>query len=204
LVQEVATRVRYLCGEVAVVDYSASYGEFFSMGKFDSLMANNDELLDMRDVHDFDLRRDGWSLSGLQTLLRHNAIKDADGRAFAGQEAARITCEKRFLLAPGRIEDTAPAKQNHSQSFGFLCSGPRSAATARIDMSGGTGGTRLARHPDSPFPFGCVGRGSGTFEGNSAYLLVETFAFSFATDSLRFEDGDGYHRVDLADIAGPA
>ena len=92
LVQEVATRVQYLCGDEALAEFTSVYGEYFAVGEAGALAAADDELRDMRDVHAFDLRRDGWTLSTLRTLLRRNGIEDARGRPCTCRAPARIAC----------------------------------------------------------------------------------------------------------------
>lgn len=198
LVQEVRTRVRYLCGEEPLAEFRSVYGEFFALGDEEALLADEDELRDMRDVHAFDLRRDGWSLSALRDLLRRQRVRGADGRPYAPGGPTQVDCEKRFVLAPGVVEDSPPLKVNGGQGFGFLLEGPREVACARLDLNGGAGGTRRSLEPRSPFPYGSDGAGRGWFAGAEALELVERFAFTFATDSLRFDDGGGYRPVSLA------
>lgn len=200
LVQEVQTRVRYRRGEDQFVDYWSRYGEFFSMGERRELAADNDQHLDMRDVHDFDLRRDGWSLSGLNQLLKRQGSKS---RGRLPSADATITCEKRFLIAIGEVKGTVVLKENGGQSFGFLLEGPCAPASVQIELPGSEEEGRRTLTPKSPFPFGYSGAGSGKFCADSAYELTERFVFSFATDSLRFDDGGGYREVPMSEaLAG--
>ncbi|MEZ6188070.1 MAG: hypothetical protein R3F62_24065 [Planctomycetota bacterium] len=195
--QEVTTRVRYLCGEHPLVEFRAVYGEYFDLGARDALAEDPDVSRDMRDAHAFDMAQDGWTLSALTKLLRTQRILDAEGRPCRCREAARIVCEKRFRLGPGVVEDSPPLKRNGDQAFGFLLHGPREDARAELELQGGPDGTRRALRPTTPFPYGAAGAGRGWFTADAGLELVERFSFAFATDSLRFDDGGGYRPVAL-------
>jgi hypothetical protein len=112
-VQTVTVAVHYRVGGRVVVDYRARYHEFFAV-------ALHGVGTVVRDVHDFDLWRDGWRQAAIRDWL------DVQCRARGSMPggAPELLVRKRFVLrraalAAHRAEAVAPGV-----GFGFLRDGP--------------------------------------------------------------------------------
>ena len=197
--QEVRTRVVYWCDDAPCAEFRSVYGEFFQVGA-EARLADTDARHDLRDAHGFDLARDGWTPRALRTLFKRQRVQGADGRPWRARGTLRMTCEKRFVLAEGAVEDVAPCKRRGPDAqFGFVREGPRESARASLVLRGGLGGAEVELTPATPFPFESPGQGSARWMGEAGYAVVERFAYHYATDSLSFDDADGYVQIALAD-----
>lgn len=162
LLQRVETVVRFRRGERALATYRAVYWEYFQAG------ADPAEL--RRDEHDFQVDRDGWGPGPISRLLRRHGVEPGGG-------LARLECEKRFLLGPGLVEETAPALGTAGGgAFGWLAEveGERPERTLLLD-----GEARDVSHVARPLPGPVAGR--GRFTGPARLEARERLWFELAT-----------------------
>lgn len=186
LVQEVRTEVRYLGAGEVLAEYQAVYAEYFRSGPEAGER--------MRDLHDFDLRRDGWTQEFMRMLLQRfadeGAISDYRG-------PLEVHYRKDLLLGVGRVDGAEPVSGAKGGSeFGFLNRGPLEESAASLSVARKGGGT-LRVQELSPFPRKQPGAGSGWFEGTQGWRACESLRYVFATMTGSFDDGGGYEPVEL-------
>lgn len=181
--QLVTVHVRYRCGDTVLVDYRARYGEWFRFAR-DGASAV--------DVHDFDLRRDGWSQARMLALLqRHGAPRTA---RWPGEP--RLHVRKAFVLGRGIVQDEQGVEVGDGVRFGFLphCAGHAAAAT--LLAHAGNSGTRPIAAP-SPFPARVAIAGRGVFTAAHGHRTFERFDHEFACGTGTLRDRGCYRPARL-------
>lgn len=158
--QRVETTVRFLRGELVVVEYRAVYWEWFRFAR---------EGAETRlDCHDFDLVRDGWGPDVVRRLARRL------GRAAEGAAPARVRAEKRFLLGPGALEGERPRQTTPlGGGFGVLVEGEGEPSSLELTLEGVD-----ARAGARPLPGPAAGRGRFT---GPCFACREEMEWGFAT-----------------------
>lgn len=180
--QEVRAHVRFRIDEAVLVDYVTCYGEYFQLDAQGKLAPG------LHDVHDFSVHRDGWTPTAVRALLRRRGLIDRRWRFPSGEPW--VECTKEFRLGPARIDGATPTTEIEGGAFGYLAHGPLASAHGEIVLHTSTG-TRQIELP-SPHPFGREGVGRGVFTSEGGWRAVETFAYRFATGSIRLDDAGGY------------
>lgn len=162
--QRVETRIRFLRGERVLAAYRSLYWEYFQAGR------DPDEA--RHDVHDFDVERDGWGSGPIARLLRRRGLDPSGGGGLA-----RLECEKRFLLAPGQVEDAEPCLRTaEGGAFGYLAEveGEATCRWLHLDQ-----GEHDASEVATPLPGPVAGR--GRLAGGPGWEAVERLSFELAT-----------------------
>ncbi len=186
LVQEVRTEVRYLGAGEVLAEYQAVYAEYFRAGPGAGER--------MPDLHDFDLRRDGWTQEFMRMLLQRFADQGAIADYCGPLE---VHYRKDLLLGVGRVEGAEPVSGTKGGSgFGFLTRGPLEESAAGLSVARKGGGSAPIQEL-SPFPRKQPAAGRGWFKGARGWCASESLRYVFATMRGSFDDGDGYAPADL-------
>jgi hypothetical protein len=196
-VQRVTTRIRVFCGEHPLAEYRGSYAEYFRFAADGSLGRVGGE--PVLDIHDFDLRRDGWCAMSLRRLTREFALRDARRRLCARSGGLRVECEKSCLLGPGQVEDVQPVRRtDDGGEFGFLAEGP-GPCQATLQLSCCGGGERQEVPLSSAVPAGLPASGRGRFAGQQGWAARERFTYTFALQRGDLDGATDYVEADLND-----
>ena len=188
--QRVETEVRLLRDGRPLIEYLGSYWEWFRFAADDEARV---------DVHDFDLRRDGWSPGRLRKLLARHGLSDPGGDGV-------LECRKRFLYLPGRVRGERSLREGRG-GFGFLeavegleAPSPPAAELRLFDLAQERAPLQA---PGSwrPGPRAWA-EGSGQLSGDAqGWRCVESYALRFATQRVELDGTGGY--VEWSSSEGP-
>ncbi|HBP22765.1 MAG TPA: hypothetical protein DEA08_33920 [Planctomycetes bacterium] len=179
--QRVETEVRLLRDGRPLVEYVGAYWEWFRFAAEDGPRV---------DIHDFDMRRDGWSPGRLRKLLARHGLRDPGGDGV-------LECRKRFLFLPGRVRDERSLREGEG-GFGFLEEvrglaepAPPGAQLRLFDL---TSDQPPAEVPGSwqPGPRAWAKGQGEPLTPDSGWSCVERYALRFATQRVELDDGGGY------------
>lgn len=201
--QQVTTAIRYLCGEHAVATYAGTYTEFFRFAE-DGSLGHLTDGRPFHDVHDLDLRRDGWCPQGLRKLIRSHRVRDAEGALCARAGEASLTCDKRYLLVPAEVEDVRPAWQTRDGgAFGYLAEGPGAAPAPTLTLACCRGGAPQTIPLSSPTPSAHPLAGRGRFTATCGWQARERYTYTFALQRGTLDDA-GYVEVPVPEATQEA
>lgn len=187
-VQTVTVAIQYRVGACAVIEYRARYHEFFAV-------AGDAERAQVLDVHDFDVRRHGWSQAGIRAWfdgMCHSRNSMPDGEP-------ELRLRKRFVLRPAAVDGAAPFEVAPGVQFGFLADGPGGPTALRL---------RLFGAPVAPPPGMGAVPGSRQEAGvahavpGPVFGTLESFRHRFACLSGVLRGRDGYRVIPCNATAG--
>ncbi len=166
--QRVETRIRLWRGDQAVVDYWGRAFELFRWEEEDDVHL---------DVHDFDLRRDGWSAPRLRRLLRRHGVREPAG-------PARLEYAKSFTIGLAEAEGVVDAPR--TPGFGWVAEGPDGPTEARLLLVGGS------TVPARAIPPRARAAGRARWVASEGWGVTERFGYVHALLRGSLDDGGGY------------
>lgn len=162
--QRVETRISFLRGEEALVEYHAMYWEFFRFAADDPGEPPEPRL----DLHDFHISRDGWGPDRVGRLLRRHRVAAAGG-------PTRLRLEKRFLLGLATVEGGGVTLATpRGGAFGLVGEAEGERPWLRLRVGG-----REVEDAAQPLPG--PARGIAAFTPGPRLAAEERLEFGFAT-----------------------
>lgn len=188
--QTVVVAVQYRVGGRVVVDYRARYHEFFAV-------APEGVGTVVRDVHDFDLWRDGWRQAAIRDWL------DAQCRARDSMPdgAPELLVRKRFVLRRAALVAHRQLAIAPGIGFGFLRDGPGGPTALCVRLFGAPIQPPAGM---SAVPKGLAAAGWAEAASAPAFSTVECFTHRFACLAGALDARDGYRPLPTADVPAAA
>ncbi len=173
LLQEVETAIDVDDGAGLAISYRTTYSEWFRLGT-----------RPVADLHDFAVRRDGWSRQDVEALVRRLAPGVLRRRPYIGR--LTLSYRKRFVLSGGEIDGSPTLRRfEGGGAFGLLEQGPRGPGGGSIEVT--FGGSTICEAIRLPSPRGLPSAGSGSFDQDERWRASEHFRYVERGGPPRFE-----------------